>query len=84
MTHKGHLVAFALAGLFAAAGCGDKKAEGQKGTQANVKCMGVNACAGQGGCKTADNACKGKNGCKGHGMLEMSAEECSKKGGKTM
>ena len=30
-------------------------------------CKGMNACAGQGGCKTGDNGCKGKNSCKGHG-----------------
>ena len=30
-------------------------------------CKGKNACAGHGGCKTADNTCKGKNSCKGKG-----------------
>ena len=30
-------------------------------------CKGMNACKGQGGCKTADHDCKGKNNCKGQG-----------------
>jgi hypothetical protein len=27
----------------------------------------MNACKGQGGCKSGDNGCAGKNSCKGHG-----------------
>lgn len=44
-------------------------------------CMGVNACKGQSGCKTANNECKGMNACKGQGWLEMTQEECTSKGG---
>ena len=50
--------------------------------EANVKCMGVNACKGQNACKTAANACKGQGGCKGQGFLMMSAKECAAQGGK--
>jgi len=47
-----------------------------------VKCMGINACKGQGSCKTAQNDCKGMNSCKGHGWLPTaSADECESKGG---
>ena len=47
-----------------------------------VKCLGVNACKGQGKCKTAENACAGQNACKGHGwILVPSAEECTGQGG---
>ena len=56
---------------------GTATAEGAKG-----HCMGVNACKGQGACKTASNDCKGMNACKGQGYLELTEEECAQKGGK--
>ncbi|MCG3201096.1 MAG: hypothetical protein NFCOHLIN_00958 [Gammaproteobacteria bacterium] len=46
-----------------------------------VSCLGINACKGQGSCKTAENACAGQNACKGHGVSLVSAAECSEKGG---
>ena len=80
----GALVAISVAALFSAGsafatshdGGGEKK-------DAKVKCMGVNECAGKGGCASAHNECAGKNKCKGQGVVMMSAEECTKKGGKT-
>ena len=93
MITKGHLVAAALASLFATAGCSDGGAprgsaeRGAKRSEApskQVKCMGANACAGKGGCKTAANECAGKNGCKGHGFVELSEADCAKQGGKPM
>jgi hypothetical protein len=51
-------------------------------TDKPVKCMGINACKGQSGCKTAANACKGQNSCKGKGWLMVDSEkECVDKGG---
>jgi hypothetical protein len=51
-------------------------------TDKPVKCMGINACKGQSGCKTAANACKGQNSCKGKGWLMVDNEkECVDKGG---
>ena len=47
-----------------------------------VKCGGVNACKGHSAYKTATNACKGQNSCKGKGFEEMSAKDCTAKGGK--
>ena len=44
-------------------------------------CMGVNACKGHNGCKTASNACKGQGGCKGQGFVEASTSNCSALGG---
>jgi len=46
-----------------------------------VHCKGGNACKGQSNCKTADNACKGQNACKGKGVVDMTAEDCTKAGG---
>lgn len=47
-----------------------------------VKCVGINACKGQGSCKTAKNDCKGHNACKGQGWVSTaSAKECMDKGG---
>lgn len=51
---------------------------------AQVACMGINACKGQGSCKTANNACKGRNACKGQGFVNTTKEECDAKGGKVM
>ncbi len=39
-------------------------------------CFGVNACKGQGACKSAKNACKGQNACKGAGFLHMTKAVC--------
>ncbi len=44
--------------------------------------MGVNACKGHNGCKTAANACKGAGGCKGSGFVETTAAACTALGGK--
>jgi hypothetical protein len=54
-------------------------AEGEKVSK--VDCMGVNACKGQGTCKTDKHGCGGQNACKGQGVLEMTEAECSEKGG---
>ena len=44
----------------------------------NKDCKGVNACKGQGACKSANNACKGQNSCKGKGWLSVgSTVECT-------
>ncbi|MBK9033867.1 MAG: hypothetical protein IPL61_21795 [Myxococcales bacterium] len=52
---------------------------------AKVHCSGVNACKGQGGCKTAANACAGQNGCKGQGFVDVPSEDdCKTKGGTVM
>ena len=72
----------AAAALLLVAGCStyDKPAQ-----SAEVHCAGINACKGQGACKTASNACKGQNSCKGQGYLETaSADECTAKGGKVL
>ncbi len=77
MTVKGAIVASAVAGLFATAipAVAHAKAEGK------VKCTGVNACKGKGGCASAKNSCKGQNGCKGQGWTEMSEKDCKSKNG---
>ena len=47
-----------------------------------VHCSGINACKGQGSCKSASNSCKGQNSCKGHGWVgQPSAEACTSAGG---
>ncbi|HEY5928538.1 MAG TPA: hypothetical protein VIV11_42920 [Kofleriaceae bacterium] len=46
-----------------------------------IDCAGVNACKGQGTCKTETNGCGGQNACKGKGVLTMTEEECKAKGG---
>lgn len=46
-----------------------------------VDCGGVNACKGQGTCKTEKHGCGGQNECKGQGVVTMSEEDCKAKGG---
>lgn len=82
MKTSGKFVAAAVAGLFLAAPAMAQAAD--KEAPAKVKCGGVNACKGKGGCKSADNDCKGKNGCKGKGFTEMSEKKCKAKKGTVM
>lgn len=48
---------------------------------AKVDCAGVNACKGQGTCKTPTSGCGGQNECKGKGVVAMTEAECKEKGG---
>ena len=62
---KGFMIATAVATM--AIG-GNLQAMAQDKAQSEpVKCAGLNACKGQGSCKSAGNDCKGKNACKGQG-----------------
>ena len=74
------LAAAAMTGLVAGAatanlGCKSSNASTQPGMSAGAgdavlvkhDCKGMNACKGQGGCKTDSNTCKGKNDCRGKG-----------------
>ncbi len=79
MNPKNILIAGAAAALFLS-GAVVAQAD-QKAGADQVRCAGVNACKGQGGCATAHNACKGQNGCKGEGITMMSADDCKTKGG---
>lgn len=78
---KGLAIAAAAAALFVSkavsAGSHEGAAEAKK-----VKCEGVNECRGKGECGGATHDCAGKNECKGKGWVEISAEECTAKGGK--
>ena len=49
---------------------------------AQVKCLGVNECKGQGACGgPGGNACAGQNECKGKGWIKLSQAECAERGG---
>ncbi|WP_341705326.1 hypothetical protein [Ferrovibrio sp.] len=80
MTRKTNMaVAAAAAALFATGTIALVAAP----AQAEVKCMGANACKGQSACKTASSSCKGLNSCKGHGWTTAAdAAACTKAGGK--
>ena len=54
------------------------------GTNYTVKCFGLNACKGNGSCKSLGNGCKGQNACKGQGVTMISKSQCLAKGGKTV
>lgn len=49
-----------------------------------VHCMGINSCAGKGGCASENNACAGKNGCGGQGWVEVTEDDCKAKNGKVV
>lgn len=74
---RGLMLATAAAALFASGAA----FAGPEIQPAKVHCTGVNGCKGMSECKTAQNACKGKNSCKGKGMMMMTEEECTTKGG---
>ena len=74
------LMAAAAAALFAGgAGLAPSAAEAARDY---IKCMGTNACKGQGACQTATSGCKGLNACKGQGWVPTSTVgECRDMGG---
>jgi len=82
---KGAILASAVAALFfaSAAMAQEPGAAPSGGAQnANMKCIGANACKGKSSCKSAQNDCKGKNACKGKGfVMTSSPDECTQKGG---
>lgn len=43
-----------------------------------VKCLGGNACKGQGQCATDSHACAGQNSCAGQGWVLLTTAECQK------
>lgn len=82
MKVKGILIASAALGLMAG-GASVASAEHHEGG-GEVKCSGINGCAGKGECNAADGShdCGGKNSCKGKGWVKTaSADECTEKGG---
>ena len=81
--HKGIVIATAAASLILT-GTVVARAEQEKAGGDTVHCAGVNACKGQGVCAGPESSCAGMNTCKGKGVAAMSAEECTKKGGKVV
>jgi len=79
MNRKSILIASAAAALFLS-GAVAARAEDKAGKD-EVRCAGVNACKGQGGCAGGGHSCAGKNGCKGQGITKTTAEDCKAKGG---
>ncbi len=69
-------LASAAAVLFIAGASAPAFAE-DKGSEAKIKCEGVNECKGKGACSSANNSCAGKNACKGKGFEMKTPEECA-------
>jgi uncharacterized membrane protein len=78
-TKSGAILAAAAAALLANAAV----PAAQAASDYSVKCFGLNACKGNGSCKTLGNACKGHNACKGQGITMMKKSKCLAKGGST-
>ena len=77
-----HLIlAAAVAGLFAGSSMASLRAADadtakdktatEKAEVGKHACKAMNACKGQGGCKTDKSECKAKNACKGHGGCKV-------------
>lgn len=82
---KGALLASAVATLFSAGIATAAEKTAKSAADTGVKCAGVNACSGKGGCASAKNACAGKNGCKGQGWVKVKdAKACTAQGGKVV
>lgn len=47
-----------------------------------AKCVGKNACKGQGSCAGAANGCKGQNACKGQGWEMLTLAQCTDRQGR--
>jgi hypothetical protein len=75
MKGRSVLTAAAVAALFMS-GLGQAAFADDAGSNAKVKCEGVNSCKGHSDCKSASNSCKGQNGCAGQGFVEMTKAEC--------
>lgn len=80
---KKTVIASAAAALFVLGAAGGALADshGDHGETGKVKCMGGNACKGQGECHTASHDCGGKNSCKGKGWVKLTPDECEAAGG---
>jgi hypothetical protein len=78
-------LAVSAAALFLAACSKGGDTEGAKSADsatADIKCMGVNECKGQGACGVSGgHSCAGQNECKGKGWVQTTAEDCAAKGG---
>ena len=77
MKARSYVLASAAAALFVAGGAGQALAEPEAGSEATIKCEGVNQCKGHSACKTARNACSGQNACKGQGFEMMTPDACA-------
>jgi hypothetical protein len=51
---------------------------------AMVHCGGINECKGKSLCATDKTSCAGANACKGQGWIDVSADDCTAKGGKVV
>ena len=82
-----HLIlAAAVTGLFAGSSMASLRAADadaakdktvtEKADAGKHACKAMNACKGQGGCKTEKNECKGHNACKGTGGCATVKHEC--------
>jgi len=76
------VIASAAAALFALGAVGAASADSHGAEDGKVKCVGGNACKGQGECHAAGQDCSGKNACKGKGWVYLTPEECEAAGGK--
>ena len=77
MKSRAVTLASAAAALFIAGATGQALAQDETGSEAKIKCEGVNECKGHGACAGANNSCAGKNACKGKSFKMMTPDECA-------
>ncbi|HRC57807.1 MAG: hypothetical protein IPI49_17125 [Myxococcales bacterium] len=81
-----HTIALTCGALLATA-CSKKDgaasgADKTEQTDKLVNCAGINECKGKSLCHTEKHKCAGQNSCKGEGWLDVTAADCTAKGGK--
>lgn len=84
----GALIALSVATMFGTSTARAAEQEGQHAPKSDtmIHCAGVNECAGKSSCAggTGGSTCAGANSCKGKGVIDTTAEDCEKRGGKVV
>jgi uncharacterized membrane protein len=55
----------------------------ETGADTLVHCHAINACRGNGNCKTVEHKCQGQNECKGQSWVPVTKKICDQLGGVT-
>jgi hypothetical protein len=82
MANKGIVIAATVAAIFTSTAFAYSYTLPQVATN-TVRCQGINACKGQSSCNSR-GTCGGVNACKGKGWLNVTREECVRRGGKVL
>jgi hypothetical protein len=83
LSKKGATIALAAAALFTTTAALGYAYRLDPVATNTIRCQGINACKGQSACN-GRGTCGGVNACKGQGWLNVTREECVKRGGRVL